>query len=140
MELTNKVAYIKGLIDGLKIDESTNEGKVILAIADVLEDMAKSIEDVAEEVDEAVELLDTLDQDLGEVEEIVYDLDDEDDDEDPDDENDSVYECVCPTCGETLVLDESVVVSGSVECPNCGESLEFDFSDLENEEEDYTSN
>lgn len=135
MELTNKVAYIKGLIDGLKIDESTNEGRVLLAIADVLEDMAKSIEDVAEEVDEAVELIDTLDQDLGDVEEIVYDLDDEDE-EDEDDEDDPVYECVCPSCGETLVLDESVVVSGSVDCPNCGESLEFDFSDLENEEED----
>ena len=58
--------------------------------------------------------------------------DDEDYDYDP--EDDTLYECVCPTCGETIVMDDKMVESGSIECPNCGESLEFDFSDDETEE------
>lgn len=131
MELSNKVAYIKGLMEGLAIDESTNEGKILKAMADVLADMAETIEDLSVEVDEAVELIDAIDEDLGQVEEDLYG-DDEDDDEDDDEADESdfdevQYECVCPTCGDTIYLDEGVVEQGSIDCPNCGEKLEFDF-------------
>ena len=132
MELTNKAAYLRGLMDGLDIDENSKEGKVFKAMADLLKEMAETIEDLAVEVDETVELVDTLDQDLGDVEEIVYDLDDDDED---DDFEDCEYECVCPTCGDTIMLDESIVEEGSIDCPNCGEKLEFDFDEKEDEEE-----
>ena len=72
MELSNKVAYLKGLIDGLKIDDSTNEGRVLLAMAEILDEMALTIEDVSDEVDEVVELVDILDEDLGNVEDDLY--------------------------------------------------------------------
>ena len=39
MKLGEKVSYLKGLIDGLDINESTKEGKVIARIADILQDM-----------------------------------------------------------------------------------------------------
>ena len=133
MELTNKAAYLRGLMDGLDIDENSKEGKVFKAMADLLKEMAETIEDLAVEVDETVELVDTLDQDLGDVEEIVYDLDDDDDEDD--DFEDCEYECVCPTCGDTIMLDESIVEEGSIDCPNCGEKLEFDFNEEEDEEE-----
>ncbi|MBQ7187315.1 MAG: hypothetical protein IJR91_06755 [Ruminococcus sp.] len=133
MELTNKAAYLRGLMDGLDIDENSKEGKVFKAMADLLKEMAETIEDLAVEVDETVELVDTLDQDLGDVEEIVYDLDDDDDEDD--DFEDCEYECVCPTCGDTIMLDESIVEEGSIDCPNCGEKLEFDFDEEEDEEE-----
>ena len=133
MELTNKAAYLRGLMDGLDIDENSKEGKVFKAMADLLKEMAETIEDLAVEVDETVELVDTLDQDLGDVEEIVYDLDDDDDEDD--DFEDCEYECVCPTCGDTIMLDESIVEEGSIDCPNCGEKLEFDFDEDEDEEE-----
>ena len=132
MELTNKAAYLRGLMDGLDIDENSKEGKVFKAMADLLKEMAETIEDLAVEVDETVELVDTLDQDLGDVEEIVYDLDDDDDEDD--DFEDCEYECVCPTCGDTIMLDESIVEEGSIDCPNCGEKLEFDFDEEEDEE------
>ena len=135
MELTNKAAYIQGLIDGLGIDENTKEGKVIKAMAELLKEMAESVEDLAVEVDETVELVDTLDQDLGDVEEIVYDLDNDDDDDEDEDFEDCEYECVCPTCGDTIYLDESIVEEGSIDCPNCGEKLEFDFDEEDDGEE-----
>jgi DNA-directed RNA polymerase subunit RPC12/RpoP len=149
MELSKNVAYLKGLLDGLKIDDSTDQGKILLAIADILEDMAVTVEDVAEEVDETVELVDIIDEDLGELEEAVYG-DDEDEDEDYDDEcdddcdccddddfddfDDELYECVCPSCGDTICLGANIIEDGSIDCPNCGEHLEFDFSDIEEED------
>lgn len=133
MELSNKVAYLKGLIDGLKIDDSTNEGRVLLAMAEILDEMALTIEDVSDEVDEVVELVDILDEDLGNVEDDLYGDDCDDDDCDFEDEEE--YECVCPTCGDTICLGESMIEEGSIDCPNCGETLEFDFSEIGEDEE-----
>lgn len=138
MELSKKVAYLKGLMEGLKIDDSTNEGKMLTIMADILDEMSATVEDIAEEVDETVELVDTLDEDLGEIEELIYGDDDDDDDDcccdDDDDDDDAMYECVCPNCGDTIMLGENIIADGSVECPNCGESLEFDFSEIEDED------
>lgn len=138
MELSKKVAYLKGLMEGLKIDDSTNEGKILTIMADILDDMSATVEDIAEEVDETVELVDTLDEDLGEIEELIYGDDDDDDDDcccdDDDDDDDAMYECVCPNCGDTIMLGENIIADGSIECPNCGESLEFDFSEIEDED------
>ncbi|ADU20984.1 MULTISPECIES: CD1247 N-terminal domain-containing protein [Ruminococcus] len=138
MELTNKAAYIKGLMEGMKIDETTDQGKVLKAMAELMEEMAKAIEDVTVLADETVDVVDSISDDLSDLEDDFYnefygdDDDDEDYDYDPDD--DTLYECVCPTCGETIVMDDKMVESGSIECPNCGESLEFDFSEDEDEE------
>ena len=137
MELSKKVAYLKGFMEGLKIDDSTNEGKILTIMADILDEMSATVEDIAEEVDETVELVDTLDEDLGEIEDLIYGDDDDDDcccDDDDDDDDDAMYECVCPNCGDTIMLGENIIADGSIECPNCGESLEFDFSEIEDED------
>ncbi|MBR6102825.1 MAG: hypothetical protein IKP95_10370 [Ruminococcus sp.] len=131
MELKNKVAYLKGLMDGMKIDENTNEGKLFKVIAEVLDEIAGSVEDLAVEVDEAVELIDAIDQDLGELEDDLYEDEDDDDDFDDEDFDEEQYECVCPTCGDTIMLNEALLADGSIDCPNCGEKLEFDFGDEE---------
>lgn len=143
MELSQKVAYLKGLMDGLKIDESTNEGKILKVMADILDEMALTVEDIADEVDEVVELVDILDEDLGDLEEEVYFSDDCDDDcccDDDDDfgfdDDEEMYECVCPSCGDTICLGENIIAEGSIDCPNCGEELEFDFSKIEAEDEE----
>lgn len=137
MELSKKVAYLKGLMEGLKIDDSTNEGKILTIMADILDEMSATVEDIAEEVDETVELVDTLDEDLGEIEDLIYGDDDDDDCCCNDDcccDDDAMYECVCPNCGDTIMLGENIIADGSVDCPNCGESLEFDFSEIEDED------
>ena len=135
MELSKKVAYLKGLMEGLKIDDSTNEGKILTIMADILDEMSATVEDIAEEVDETVELVDTLDEDLGEIDDLIYGDDDDDDCCcDDDDDDDAMYECVCPNCGDTIMLGENIIADGSIECPNCGESLEFDFSEIEDED------
>lgn len=133
MKITEKVSYLKGLIDGLGIDPASKEGKIFSAILDVLDDVALSVEDLEDEYDEIVELVDSIDEDLGALEADVYDLDDEDDEDEDYDFDDDFYEVKCPSCGQEITLDAEMFDAGELNCPNCGEHLEFDPEDLEDE-------
>lgn len=130
MNINEKVAYLKGLAEGLKLDTNEANGKLIAAMIDVLDDMAKSIadlEDTAEYLDSYIE---EIDEDLGMVEEDLYCDDDEDDDfdddeyfddEDLDDEDDD-EECAsveCPSCGEEVFVDATMDFD-NINCPSCG--------------------
>ncbi|MBQ6058446.1 MAG: hypothetical protein IJL39_00080, partial [Clostridia bacterium] len=77
MNLTEKVAYLKGLLDGLNPDADSKEGKLFAAIVDVLEDMALSVSDLEDEVVEVENAVDEIDEDLADVEELLYGEDDE---------------------------------------------------------------
>ena len=132
MGISEKVAYLKGLMEGLNIDEQTNEGKLFTAIVDVLDEIALEIEDLTDEVMELGDGLDVVSDDLGDVEDIVYD----DDDDDDDDEEEECYATTCPECEEEIYFDDTVLEDGTLLCPNCGAKLEFDLSDLENAEEE----
>lgn len=138
MTITEKISYIKGLADGLKLDENKDEVKVLNAIVDLLDDISLSVTDLEDTVEEMGEQLDAVDEDLAELEEDFEDvLEDEcgcdcdcDDDCDLDDDEE-YYEVTCPNCGEEIVVEEEVLLCGETECPKCGEVLEFDFSSLE---------
>ncbi len=130
MNIMEKVGYLKGLVQGLKIDESTKEGEAILAIVDVLDEIALSIEELNDSQNEMSELVDILDQDLGAVEEDLYG-DGCDCCDDDDSEEEELYEVVCPNCGEEIYLDEDDLDEGEIECPECGSELEFDMDSIE---------
>ena len=136
MEISEKVAYLKGLAEGMELDTEKKEGKLLSAIIDVLEDIALELEDIEDEQAELSEGLDAVSDDLEDVEDVVFEDWDEDDDEyeeDELDEDEDCYATTCPTCEETIYFDESVLADGEVICPNCGEKLEFDLSSLEEE-------
>ena len=136
MTVTERVAYLKGLTEGLDLDTSSKEGKLLSAIIDVLDDIAFEVSDLQEVVGELGEQIDMIDEDLDGLEEIVYDDDECDDDDCDCCEDGDLYEIVCPSCGDSIYLDEDMVEEGEMECPNCGEHLEFDFD--EEDEEDVT--
>lgn len=140
MTVTEKVAYLKGLTEGLGLDAEKSETKVIKAMMDVLEDLALTVTDLEEDVDIMAEQLDAVDEDLGDLEEFIYDEEDCDCDCgcDCDDCDDDLYEVECPACHESVYVDESILEDGSIECPNCGENLEFEieFDDEEGEDEE----
>ena len=137
MEITEKVAYLKGLADGLGLDAESKEGKVLLAMIDVLDDIALEIEDLKDAQDELADGLDAVSDDLEDVEDVVFGEDDYDDydedEEDEDEESEDCYATTCPNCEEVIYFDESILEDGEVICPNCGEKLEFE---LEEEPED----
>ena len=132
MNLTDKMAYLCGMVDGMELDlTSSKEGKVLGKILDVMQEMTAYIVDLQTQVDELTDTCDLLDQDLGDLEDIVFDEDDDEDDDEYDDyydedEDDEVqYETVCPTCKNTIVLSKSILDKGEMPCPCCGQKLEF---------------
>lgn len=130
MDICEKIAYIKGLAEGLKLDENTNEGKILAAVIDLLGDITSEICDIEDGCDELMEQIDAVDEDLADVEKIVYDDDDDDcccDDCCDGDDNEDLYEIECPACHDTVYLDGDMIEEGGITCPNCGTELEFDF-------------
>jgi len=141
MEILEKVAYMKGLAEGLGLDTKTKEGKLLTVMIDLLDDIALELEDLNDAQMELEEGLDAVSDDLNDVETYIYEMDgefdeDEDDDEDEDfDDEDEVYETTCPNCEEEIFFDETILADGEVACPNCGEKLQFDLSELDEDED-----
>lgn len=128
MGVSEKVAYLKGLMEGLKIDADSESGKMFKAIVDVLDEVALEVEDLTDEVMELGDGLDVISDDLADVEELVFD--------DEDDEDEPVYATTCPECEEEIYFDEDCLEDGSIVCPNCGAKLEFDAADLDEGSDD----
>lgn len=142
MTLTEKVAYIKGLADGLKLDETKDEVKVMKEALNLLDDMALTISDMEACIDDMSEQLNAVDEDLSELEDDFLEvLEDEIDSSDfkfcdDEDEDQELYEVTCPNCGEEICVEEDILLCGEIECPNCDELLEFDFSSLMDDHEE----
>lgn len=144
MSVSEKVAYLRGLMEGLDIDEEKKEGKLFAAVVDTLDEIASSLSDLEEDTVDLGDYVEELDEDLGTLEEFVYE-DDCDcccDDDDCDCCCDDDCECIeftCPACGEDIVVDLDCLEDNGDEadftCPACGEKIEFEIEE-EDEEED----
>jgi len=148
MTISEKAAYLKGLMDGLKLDTEASEGKMIAAIVDLLGDVTKKLTDVEETTIAISDELDEIEEDLDAIEDFImdeedeyddddddYDFDDDDDEDEYDeegfdfgDEDTTIYEVEC-ACGNIIDFDEETLEAGSIVCPNCGETLEFTTED-----------
>lgn len=140
MNLTEKVAYLKGLAEGMELEDK-KQGKLLLAIIDTLDSMAQTIADNEAELTELTAQVDEIDEDLATVEDDFYGdedefYDDEDEDdhcdcgcEDDDEEEEEFYEVECPECGETIYLDEDLLKEDFIVCPNCNTEIELEFED-----------
>ena len=151
MTISEKSAYLKGLMDGLKLTTESDEGKMIAAIVDLLGDMAKKVTDIEETTIAISDELDEIEEDLDAIEDFImaedededwdYEEDEDEWDEDEEyeegfdfgDEDSTIYEVECPVCGEIINFDEETLEAGAIACPGCGESLEFSL-DEEDEE------
>ena len=155
MTISEKSAYLKGLMDGLQLNTETSEGKMIAAIVDLLGDVTKRLTDVEETTIAISDELDEIEEDLDAIEDFIMDEDDDYDDDDEDDDDDyeyddedefddeeseegfefgdedtTIYEVVC-ACGNIIDFDEETLEKGSIICPACGETLEFTTEDDE---------
>ena len=141
MEIKEKVAYIKGLAEGLGLDENDKNGKVLAAIIDLLGDMAEEIDAIEENAEYLESYVEELDEDLGMVEEDLYcgeddeddddcfdeideedfeeDEDDADDDKDEEDGDEEIFVITCPVCGDGVYLDDTMDFD-DIKCPSCG--------------------
>ena len=141
MELNKKAAYLQGLVDGLGVDESTKEGKIIKAMAALLGEMADAIAAMDEDLTHAYDQINDLSDELEDLEADLYEEEDEDgesedaedEDSDGDDDDDAkdddiasepFYEVACPNCGETVYVSEDDLDAGEANCAHCGVTFE----------------
>ena len=134
MTLNEKAAYIKGLAEGLDLDKTTKEGKLISALIDIVSELTDAIYDIDEDLDTLNDYIEEIDEDLGCVEELLYDDEDEDDDdfecdgdcewcdEDCELADEDFFEIECPSCGEVVCFDGTIDPE-ELACPACGEKF-----------------
>ena len=151
MTISEKAAYLKGLMDGIGLDTEKAEGKMIAAMVELLGDVTKKLTDIEDTTIAISDELDEIEEDLDAIEDYI--LDEEDEDEDWDDEEDYgfddeedfdeegfdfgdedsiIYEVKC-VCGNIINFDEETLEAGSIVCDQCGELLEFSLEDEDEE-------
>ena len=150
--MKEKAAYLKGLIDGLGIDENTKEGKVIKAMSELLSEMAETVDSIDEDVTHAYDQINDLSEELEDLEADLYededaeddsdDSDDSDDETEADDDDDNAdvagepyYEVACPACGKTVYVSEDDLDAGEAICPSCKVAFEVALEDPEDLEQ-----
>lgn len=138
MTVTERVAYLKGLFEGLDIDAEKNVGKVLKGMLDTMEALAVSVTDLEQQNAELLDELDDVYEELSAIEEDFLESGNEieSDNDVILDSDETLYQVICPTCGEVIYLDQDLLDEGSITCTACGEELEFDLSEIEEPETD----
>ncbi|MGI6537389.1 MAG: CD1247 N-terminal domain-containing protein [Caldicoprobacterales bacterium] len=121
LELNKKVSYLRGLAEGMEINEDTKEGKIFINIIDLLEEMVLAISELETAQAEMEEYIDNLDEDLADIEHVVF----ENEKDEWDNEDTQYIEVECPKCKETVYFDEEIFEDDEEDlvCPNCNEVI-----------------
>lgn len=132
-KITDRVSYLKGLTEGMKLNKESNEGKMILHMLGVMEEMAQELERIDTTVNDLDEYMEAIDEDLTEVEEMLCDEEYDDDEDYPEDEVDDdsdedeaddaqeIIEYPCPHCGKKLTFElKTFDLLEDYTCPYCG--------------------
>lgn len=133
-QLANRISYLRGLADGMDVNQGSNEGKILAEVIEIMDDMYGQFRELHARIEETEDYVEAIDDDLDDVElylfgdeddlyEIVDDCDDDtailldDDYPEQDDEDAAVYELDSE--------DDQVIASYEIECPSCHEILYF---------------
>lgn len=138
MTISEKVAYIQGLFDGMGLDKSDGaEAKVLSEVLDVLKEIGEEIDMLDATLDEHGKEFDGVEDALNDLTEGLTELEDEvygvDEDEDG---GEDFFQVECPNCGEELTIDDEVLEAGSIDCPKCGQKFALSFDEDEEDEDD----
>ncbi|NLM52534.1 MAG: AraC family transcriptional regulator [Firmicutes bacterium] len=117
-DLKSRVAYLKGLTEGLGFNDDSREGKLFRHIIDVIDELAESVMVLQEDVEDLVDYTEAIDEDLNDLEDDYYDLEDDEFDED----EEGVFSIECPDCHELVYIDDEMLEDDDVVeilCPNC---------------------
>ena len=144
--MKEKAAYLKGLIEGLGIDETTKEGKVIKVMSELLGELAEAVDGIDEDVSRVYDQINDISEELEDLEADLYEDDDEDDEDDEPEEDDAdeddnadvagepYYEVACPACGKTVYVSEDDLDAGEAICPSCKVAFEVALADEDDDE------
>ncbi len=127
--ISEKVAYLDGLADGLKLSEEGTD-KVLRGIIDTLGAIAKALEEQDESIDDLSDCIDGIYDELDDIESVI------DEEYDGELDEDDFIEVVCPHCGETVYFDEDMIDSDDgLICPNCNKVIDFEIPGADEDDE-----
>ena len=99
MDLKAQVSYLKGLAEGLKIDQEEKEGKIIIHMIDLLDNLVDELQELQGDHDELCEYTEAIDDDLTELEEDFFDqVETEPEDKDMELDYGEGFTIECPNC------------------------------------------
>ena len=132
--LTDKVSYLKGLADGMKLNMDKDANKLIMEILGALGEFAEEMQAMTDAHDELNEYVESIDDDLADLEDTLFGDEDEDGEEDGEDEDeDATILYACPECGHEIEFRaDDVDLSEDYLCPACGKPI---FPELEEDGE-----
>lgn len=128
MDLNAKAAYIRGLMTGMEFDPNSKNGKIIAAMMDLLEEMAATVTEHDDALDQVYDELDAIDEDMDDLTDAIFGLDEEDEDADAE------YEVTCPNCGVVTAVDEDTLLNHELVCPNCGAAFDIELAPEDEDE------
>ena len=129
MTISEKVAYIRGLYDGLGLDgEKSAEARILSEVLVVLRQIGGQMDGMDASTSRLFDELDDLRDSVADLESAVFDEDDVTDED--------FFEIPCPTCGEELTVDDEALAAGVVECPACGGKFALSFEDKDSAGQD----
>ena len=125
--LTDRISYLQGLAEGMKLNPDKDSHRLIMEILNVLGEVGDSFEALADAHGQLSDYVESIDEDLADIEADLYDDENEDvadeDDEDADFEG-GMIEYECPHCGAKVEIDaDSVDFDEEAKCPECGKDL-----------------
>ena len=129
-KLTDRVSYLKGLADGLKLNMDKSNNQLLLEIINTLGDFAEEMDEMQEDFADLNEFVESIDEDLADLEEALLD---EDDEEAWEDDEDDLILYNCPHCDYEISLHpDEVDFDEDTVCPSCGQPI---FPELADEDE-----
>ena len=136
-KLTDKVSYLKGLADGMKLNMDKDANKLIMEILGALGEFAEEMQVMADAHDELNEYVESIDDDLADLEDTLFgDEEEGDEDDGEEDEDDAVITYACPECGHEIEFRaDEVDLSEDYLCPACGKPI---FPEIEEDDEEDT--
>lgn len=137
-KMGEKVAYLKGLAEGMRLDAQSDQGKLLLAMIEAMEAFATEHEETSAQLNELEQYVEEIDSDVSDLEEVLFSEEEDEELEDEDEEpDDGLIEYECPHCGTVVFFDEEAFdMEEKHLCPNCHRSVFEDDDDTDDGDED----
>lgn len=117
-ELSERISYLKGLSEGVNMSDASLQGKILAGIIDVLQEMSDTINDIRYDMEDFKEYVESIDDDLYELEESFF--------EDEEENRREWIRIECPNCGEDLYYEADMLEEDDeieLICPHCNELI-----------------